>query len=136
MSNNVKNLGTPEEVYEEYHAQDRLEGDIKRLEQDIKYAEMRLQRGAAWARLLKNKDFEEVFEVGFFKELANGAIKSLGKGKDGNVPKEEWMEILTSIGHLKTYLEGIEQFEAQAKSLLPQMKDDLVRLKAQNTIIN
>jgi hypothetical protein len=136
MSNNVKNLETTEEVFEEYHAQDRLEADIKRLEQDIEYAEMRLKRGAALKRLIVNEDYKEIFDNGYFKELANGAIKSLGKGRDSNVPKEDWMEILTSIGHLKTYLEGIEQFEGQAKSLLPQMKDDLVKLKAQNTVIN
>jgi hypothetical protein len=133
---NIKNLETVEDVYEEYHAQDKLDGDIKRLEQDIEFAEMRVKRGTAFSRLENNEDFKEIFEKGFFEELANGAIKSLGKGTQGNVPKEEWVEILSSIGHLKTYLEGIVQFDAQAKMALPQMKDELARLKTQNTIVN
>jgi hypothetical protein len=122
----VKNLNTVEDVYNEYHAQDRLNGDISRLERDIEFAELRIKRGAAF--------FKEIFEEGYFKDLANGAIRSLGKGQDVNVPKEEWVEILSGIGHLQTYLEGVEQFESQAETMLPQFKDELTRLKTtQNT---
>jgi hypothetical protein len=135
MSKNIKNLETVSEVYETYHAQDKLEGDIKRLEKDIEYAEMRIKHGEAYLRLENNEDWKLIIEEGFFKNLANGAIKSLGRGNDGNVSKESWVEILSSIGHFQTHLEGVVQFHAQAKSLLPQMKDELVRLKAQNTIL-
>jgi hypothetical protein len=130
----VKNLNTVEDVYNEYHAQDRLNGDISRLERDIEFAELRIKRGAAFKRLRENPDFKEIFEEGYFKDLANGAIRSLGKGQDVNVPKEEWVEILSGIGHLQTYLEGVEQFESQAETMLPQFKDELTRLKTtQNT---
>lgn len=115
---------------EKFDAQQRLDSDIKRLEKDIEYAEKRIKRGEAYLRLEKNEDWKAIIEEGFFKELANGAIKALGKGKSSNVPKEEWVEILASIGHFQTYLEGVTQFNAQAKDLLPQMKDELARLKS------
>jgi hypothetical protein len=130
-----QNLESVSDVFEQYHAQDKLEGDIKRLEKDIELGEMRLKREEAYLRLENNPDWKEIVEEGFFKDLANGAIKSLGKGQDANIPKEEWVEILSSIGHFQTYLEGIMQFGAQAKSLLPQMKDDLAKLKTQNTVL-
>lgn len=131
-----KHPQTEAEVFEKFHAQEKLEGDIARLEKDIEYAEMRIKRGEAYLRLENNEDWKNIVEEGFFKDLANGAIKSLGKGKDSNVPREDWIEILASIGHFQTYLEGVTQFHAQAKSFLPQMKDELVRLKAQDKVIN
>ena len=130
MSNESTNITAVNERYYEYQ---KLKGDISRIEKDIEYAEMRIKRGEAYLRLEKNDDWKAIVEEGYFKDLANGAIKSLGKGRDGNVSKEDWMEILSSIGHLQTYLEGIVQFKSQAEIHLQPLKDELVYLKSQES---
>ena len=136
LKSNLLEDESVEEIHDRYHAESIRLGQISRLEQDIKLAEMRLERESAYLRLEGNKDWKEIVEEGFFKDLANGAIRSLGKGTQGNVPKEEWVEILSSIGHLQTYLEGVIQFGSKAKVELPQMKDELARLKSISAVIN
>ena len=115
---------TEQEVFDKYYAEEQRKGAVDAITAQIKLTEEQIAMGDAFLRLEKDKDFILCIEKGYIQDVRDRIVKTLGRSLEEKVRNDLHM-LLDGVGSFQTHLEGIMQLHGNAKTTLPQLKDEL-----------